>query len=225
MATLFDGTLKTPFAYICAGATQSGKTTHAFNLLRYRHQLMDKPTDVVYYFYNHWQDPQFSEFEKLGIVTEWINEMPTLDLLMEKTSSHVKTGGCIVVIDDFMQDLNKDIAELFTVLSHANNISIILMTQNLFSPNPVFRTLSLNAKYIVIFKNPRDSSQIVNFAKQFAPGNTGYLIDAFMACTKRAHSYMLFDHDHHTPEHFRVRSDILPHEAPMKIWMPRDASI
>jgi hypothetical protein len=224
MTAVFDGTLQTPFRYICAGATECGKTTHAFNLLKFRYQMMDKPTDQIYYFYNHWQ-PHFSEFEKCGVVTEWIKELPTVDLLKEKTDPYVNRGGSIVVIDDFVQDLNRDIAELFTALSHANKINVILMTQNLFSPNPVYRTLSLNAKYIVIFKNPRDGSQIANFAKQWAPGNTKHLVDAFKACTGRAHSYMLFDNCQYTPESFRVRSDILPHEAPMKIWMPRDATI
>lgn len=190
-----------------------------FNFLKHRAELMDVVPERIIYFYHQWQ-PCFDTFREAGIVDEWLNELPTAELLREKTYAYREGRGSLIIIDDFMQQINEDIADLFTVLCHANRVSVILLTQNLFSKNPHFRTVSLNATYISIFKNPRDSSQITNFAKQFSPNNTRYLLDAYKACTSRAYSYMLFDHHQSTLEELRVRSDILPHEAPMKTWTP-----
>jgi hypothetical protein len=218
----FDATFKSPWTYIAAGPSQSGKSTHVFNFLKYRHQLMDKPTDRIFYFYNQWQ-PAFTDFQREGIVTEWINQLPTTELLKEKahdvTNPTERHSSCICVIDDYMSEVNDDIGDLFTVLSHAYGINVIFLTQNVFAKKPVFRTISLNATYISIFKNPRDSSQITNYAKQFAPGNTKYVVQAYRECTRRPWSYILFDHHQSTPNKVRVRSGVLPHEL-MKIWIP-----
>jgi hypothetical protein len=221
---MYDVRLKTPFTYIAAGASQSGKTTHVFNILRSRQQILDAwPRNIIYY-YSQWQ-PSFSEFEKEKIVTEWIQALPTVEDIKDKSLPYTNKGGTIVVIDDFMQQLNQETADLFTIISHSCNVNVFLLTQNLFSKNPVFRTLSLNSKYIAIFKNPRDSSQIVRFASQFSPKNTGYIIDAYKASTRKAYSYLLFDHDQSTPDILRVRSDILPSEFPMKVWSEKNCTV
>jgi hypothetical protein len=213
----FDGTFLSPFSYIVSGASQSGKTTHVFNFLKARHTMMDSPTDRIYFFYNQWQ-PSFTEFAKLGIVTEWINKLPTTELLKEKSFDPDNVhNGCIVIIDDYMSSINNDIADLFTVLSHAHKINTILLTQNIFAKNPVFRTISLNATYISIFKNPRDASQIVSYARQFAPGDTQYIVQAYRTCTVGAYSYIFFDHHQAQRDDMRVRSGILPHEQ-MRVW-------
>jgi hypothetical protein len=185
---------------------------------------MDKPTDRIFFFYNQWQ-PSFTEFAKLGIVTEWINQLPTTELLKEKAYDPDKVhNGCIVVIDDYMNQVNDDIADLFTILCHSHNINTILLSQNVFAKGPIFRTISLNATYLAIFKNPRDASQITNYAKQFAPGNTAYIVAAYRACTAKAYSYMFFDHHQSTPNEVRVRSGILPHER-MMIWTPANVHL
>ena len=199
----YDVRLKTPFTYVVAGPSQSGKTTHVFDLLKNRHVLMDKPTDYVLYYYHQWQ-PHFDKFEEDGSVTEWINHMPTVAELRTKSEDRIDGSGTLIVIDDFMNQLTNDIADLFTVTSHANNISVILLTQNIFAKPPVFRTISLNARYITVFKNPRDSSQIANLARQVAPNNSKYVVDAYKEATKEPYSYMLFDFHQSTPDMIRV---------------------
>ena len=41
------------------------------------------------------------------------------------------------------------------------------------------RTISINAQYMVLFKNPRDNTQVVNLAKQMYPGRVKYMQGAF----------------------------------------------
>jgi len=215
----YDVRFKTPFTCLLAGPSQSGKTTAAFNILRDRKDLFDKPTNQIFYFYQHWQ-PHFAIFEKEGLVTEWLNELPSIQMLTEKTEPFKFGEGSIVVIDDFMGELNKDISSLFTFLCHSNRVSVFLMTQNVFAKNPVFRTISLNSQYIFMFKNSRDSSQITNYARQFAPGNTEWVVDAFRDCTRGAFSYLLFDHHQTQQEEVRVRSHIFVQQWPIRVWGP-----
>jgi len=63
------------------------------------------------------------------------------------------------------------VSELFSKGSHHRDISLILITQNLFHQGPSSRDIYLNRKYIVVFKNPRDKTQIVYLAQQLYPEN------------------------------------------------------
>jgi len=219
-----DIRLKTPFRAIIAGPSECGKTTFVFNILRDQYNLVDVPTNNVIYFYNQWQSG-FTMMHQENRVSEWVNAMPTIDMLKEKTEAYKDREGSIVVIDDFMQQINGDILDLFTILCHSHRISVFLLTQNVFPPNPSFRTISLNATYIVIFKNPRDASQIVHFAQQFAPGNSRWVVDAYHACTRAAYSYIMFNMHQTTDARLRVFSHYLPHERPVVVWMDKDESI
>ena len=130
-------------------------------------------------------------------------------------------GGSIIVIDDFQQQLNKYVVHIFTVLCHHYKIVVLLLVQNLFPKAALFRDISLNANYCVIFKNPRDGSQILPFARQFMPGESRFVLEAFTDATKEAHSYALFDSSQSCSQNLRIRSNILPHQLPMKIYMKK----
>jgi len=47
---------------------------------------------------------------------------------------------------------------MFTKISHHRNVSVVYLTQNVFDKNKYARTISLNAHYLVLIKNPRDAS-------------------------------------------------------------------
>ena len=64
-----------------------------------------------------------------------------------------------VILDDMMLEADQKILNIFTRGSHHREISVIFMVQNFFNKNKHMRTISLNAQYIVLFKNPRDNSQ------------------------------------------------------------------
>jgi predicted kinase len=221
----YDVSFKNPSSFILAGASQSGKTTFTLNILRNIDVMFEKPSckENIIYFYNQWQDG-FESFKNENIVKEWIEKLPSTDDIIEKTLAH-KESGSVIIIDDFAQQLNRDTIDIFTKLCHHTNSVIILLTQNLFSKNPVFREISLNATYIVLFKNPRDASQIITYARQFAPGRSKYIVDAFREATRKPYSYMLFDLHQSTPDSIRVRSNVLPHEFPMQAYCEKKCTI
>jgi hypothetical protein len=76
-----------------------------------------------------------------------------------------------------------------------------------------------------IFQNPRNTSTIVNLAKQFSAYDIRWVVDAYKDCTRAPYSYMLFDSTQSTPEALRVRSRILPGEFPPRVWVRRDQPV
>jgi len=63
----------------------------------------------------------------------------------------------------------KNVSQLFTKGSHYRKISLVLITQIVFHLGPSSRDISLNSKYIVVFRNPTDKSQMENLARKATP--------------------------------------------------------
>lgn len=219
---MYDGTFKAPSSWLIAGASSSGKTTKLIEIIKNFKELFVDDTRIqnILYFYKTWQDTFESNFLKNN-VREFINEIPSEETIIEKTFYYQKRGGSIVIIDDFMQEINKDIALIFTALTHHKNLVVFFLTQNVFSRTPLFRDISLNSTYIMVFKNPRDGQQISNLARQLKPGNSKFIVQAYREATKQPYTYILFDNHQSTPDILRVRSCILPNEKPMTIWSPK----
>lgn len=173
--------------------------------------------NVIFYY----KEPQeiYKTAKAEGIIHQWINEKPTVKDIRERTLAS-KEKGSIVIIDDFQTELTQDMIEIFSVTGHHYNATILLLVHNLFQGGKTFRTVSLNSAYILIFKNPRDNSQITHLASQIAPGNTQWVTEAFQEATKRPHSYILIDLHQTTPDFLRVRSNIVPDFHPMTVYVP-----
>lgn len=129
----------------------------------------------------------------------------------------------LLIIDDLMRESNGNIVDLFSKGSHHRNMSTIFITQNIFHQGKGSRDMSLNAHYIVLFKNPRDKSQIFHFARQVYPENTRHVHEAYLDATNKPHSYLVFDMTQTTPEAFRLRSEIFPGEGNF-VYVPENAS-
>jgi hypothetical protein len=66
---------------------------------------------------------------------------------------------------------SKDVCELFVEGSHHRNISVACIFQTGFSTRKENRTMSINTKYIVLFKNPRDQIGPAILARQMYPSH------------------------------------------------------
>ena len=219
----YDLRLKTPFTLIAAGPSRSGKTSWVYSLLSQSSVLLDRNPHKVFYFYNQWQ-PLFDRMQREKLVNQFVNHLPDKQELEKLTASGKKSGrGSLCIIDDFMNSSSEHVGEIFTALSHHLDLSCIYITQNLFAQNNKYmRDMSLSASYLVLFKNPRDQSQIVNLAKQLAPGNTKFIVDSFRHITSQPYSYVMYDLHQSTPEIIRVRTNLFVHEHPMKVVVPSD---
>ena len=95
---------------------------------------------------------------------------------------------------------------------------MINITQNFFMNSKKTCTRRLNTKYVVMFKNPSDVTQIHVIRRQMYPGNPNFLPSVNRKASKGPHSYMFLDLKQETPEDYRVRSNLLQHEFPMKVY-------
>lgn len=103
-------------------------------------------------------------------------------------------NGTLIVLDDLMTSAyTKTVCELFTKGSHHRNLSVILITQNLFHQGKYCRDISLNCKYLVLFKNPRDKSQIYPLARQVFPENPSSFVKVYKDATANAFGYLFLD--------------------------------
>ena len=103
---------------------------------------------------------------------------------------------------------------LFAKGCHHRNLSVIFILQNeLFILQKELRDMSLNSHYLVVFKSPRDSSQVNHLARQMFPGHVKYMQEAFEDATKRPYGYLFCDLKPETPTDVRLRTNIFPGET------------
>jgi len=82
------------------------------------------------------------------------------------------------------------------------------------------RTISLNVQYIVLFKNPRDSSQFIHLAKQIYLHNTRFAHEMYVDATKRPYGYILLDLQSAQDDDLRLRTNIFPGERQI-VYVPK----
>ena len=119
----------------------------------------------------------------------------------------------LLIIDDLMSETDDRVTKIFTKISHHRNASVLNLTQNLFYKGKHTRTISLNAHYLVLFKNVRDSTQIANLSRQMFPGKSNFMLEAFKDATMVPFGYLLVDLRPDTDERCRLRTGIFPGET------------
>ena len=196
-----DPRFKHPFSAIVAGPSGCGKSTLIKELIAHKELMMDPVPDHIVWHYGEWQ-PMYEMMEGVEFV-EGLPDVTRLD-------TRKKT---LIIIDDLMAETDKSVTNLFTKGSHHRNVSVLHLVQNLFDKNKHTRTISLNAHYLVIFKNPRDASQITHLAKQMYPGHVHFLQEVFADAALKPYAYLLVDLKQDTPEHLRLRTNILPDQV------------
>jgi hypothetical protein len=194
---------KHPITGICAGPTGSGKSELMKQIVLNAQTLVDPPPHRIVWYYAEYQP-------KLNA------DLPGVEF-REGCPNMAEFGGggerTLVIIDDLMAECGKEITSLFVKGSHHRNLSVFFLMQNFFHQAKEIRTITLNAQYIVLFKNPRDKQQIRVLARQMYDRDATSLEEAFSTATSEAHRYLLLDLKQDTPDNLRLRSKIIPGEA------------
>lgn len=195
---------KHPFTSIISGPTGSGKTTFLKNLLIYKNILIKPQPNKIILCYKEWQ-PAYDEFKNS------ISGIEFHDGILEMSSLN-KNFTNVIIFDDLMNEClsSESIMNLFTVGSHHKNTGVFFITHNIFSKGKFARDISLNAQYLIIFKNPRDPNQFNVLARQLFPTNSKFLIESFEEVCKRPHGYLLIDLNQGTETKNMIQTGILP---------------
>ena len=109
---------------------------------------------------------------------------------------------------------NQLVKNFFTNGRHLN-LSVVFVSQNVFYIRKKCRTISLNSTYIVVFKNPRDQTQIRHLACHIFPSKPKFLQAAYEEETKDPYRYLFLDFHSNSSEFARVLGNIFPYE-PLK---------
>jgi hypothetical protein len=195
-------TWRHPFTCIISGPTKCGKTQFTIKLLSLVKDVIEPPPKRILWCYGVYQ----VAFNELNNV-EFHEGIPNLETFNDKEET-------LLVLDDLMHEAKDDrVSKIFTKISHHNSVSVLFLTQNLFHKSEQSRTIALNSHYLVLFKNPRDASQISHLARQMYPRNWKFLVDAFQDATSTPYSYLLLDLKSDTEENQRVRANVFTGEV------------
>lgn len=197
-----DTRWKHPWTALIAGPTGAGKTVFIQNFIKNIGTLSDTVFDRIILYYAEWQ----SAYKELGTFgVEFREGLPQLDEFRNDSSPK------LIILDDLMHEStssDQTVVQLFTKGSHHRNLSVFFLTQNLFHQGRGQRDISLNANYIVLFKNPRDKAQIQHLARQIYPENPLFLQESYRDATALAHGYLVLDLKQSTPDNCRLRANI-----------------
>ena len=168
------------------------------------------PPERVVYAYTEYQ-PLFEDMLKRVPNVTLHQGLPNREEI-ERYSEGVK--HMILVLDDMMLKIgqSEDCVHLFTGTSHHRNISVIFLTQNLYSPGKYSRTISLNCFNVILFKNYRDSRQVITFGSQVLPEKTGFFKSAYEMATRENYGYLHVCLEPNQNRNYQLRSKILPGE-------------
>ena len=178
-----DARWKRPFTCIVAGPTGCGKSTFVTRILRHAAAMIDSPPEKITWGYGEWQEA----YATMDLVDVRFEEGLPTAAMFESTTRN------LIVIDDLMAETDERVTTLFTKKSHHRNTSVLYLVQNLFPKNKESRTISLNSQYMVVFKNPRDASQMSHLARQMYPGRVKFVQEAFKDATSVPFGYLLVD--------------------------------
>ena len=201
---------KHPFTCIVAGPTGCGKSTFVTRMLHHAATIIDPPPERITWCYGEWQEA----YATMDLVDVRFEEgLPSASMLNSTTRN-------LIVIDDLMAETDERVTTSFTKKSHHRNTSVLYLVQNLFPKNKESRTISLNSQYMV-FKNPRDASQMSHLARQMYPGRAKFVQEAFKDATSVPYGYLLVDLKQDTPEDLRLRTAIFPDDGVQYVYLPK----
>jgi len=153
------------------GSSGSGKTTSVLRIIKER-LIQPFPEKVIYLYAAH--QPFMDSWNK-DKTNPPISFVKGLDLAVVDKHKESK----LLVIDDLILELNKDLAQHFIAGSHHKNVTTIFITHSLFLNNEHYRLISNNSQYIMLFKNKRNYAQVSTLGRQILGENRDLLLEAY----------------------------------------------
>jgi len=199
-----------PFSMLIAGPSGSGKTVFAVRLLKFLPVMVDQQIDEILWY--HGMEQSFHrDIKKMFPKVRFVEGLPDC-------SQFDAARSRLCLVDDMMsQTKGNIISDLFTKGRHTNT-SIVYINQNLFAKNREQRDISLNSKYICLFKNVRDARQVSVLASQM--GKHDLITKAYEHATSKPYGYLMLDLTQTAVDELRVRSQIFPDDEDNIVYLP-----
>ena len=198
--------------HLVIGQSGSGKTQFIYKILKNKDSMFgeDPPKNILYY-YGIWQNAYtLMEREIKGI--RFQEGLPSETELMQLTDPEVHT---VLILDDLQHlSANSQVVELiFTRLSHHRHCTCFYLQQNAYVQGKNQVTISMNAKYIEVFRSPRSLLQLQYLNSQIFPNSKNILSQTYKdVMSQDPYGYVVIDLTAHCPEELRIRTKIFPGE-------------
>ena len=202
----------TPAKILIVGSSTCGKTYFVRQLLKI-HPFDHKIEKIYYYFMQN--QPLYRDIKKENPGIHFIHGLPT------NFPSH-KNEPTLVILDDMINEMTdgKKIVDLFIRDSHHKNITCILISQNLFFNHKQYRLLSLQANYLILFRTPRDMSQVSTLSRQLFPTNPTFVQNVFWKVVKNTpYANLYCDLSQKCHDSYRIWSNVLEYPIVYPISM------
>ena len=190
-----------PFTCIASGPTGSAKTSFCIKLLQNPNSLCTESKFMgrIIWCYSEVTAVPREKLNKLGRNIQYEEGLP-------ENFGNAQDEPSLIILDDLLNQVySKNVCDLFSKGSHHRNISVLLLTQNLFHQGPNCRDISLNAKYLVLLKNVRDKNQFLYLARQAYPEDSHSLYKSYSDATSQPHGYFILDFAQDTNDILRFR--------------------
>jgi len=98
---------------------------------------------------------------------------------------------CLISLDDILNEVySKEVCHLFTKGTKYRNISVVIITANLFHQGRYCRAITLNAKFLVLLKNVRNNNLFSHLARQVYREESASLYEVYLHATKQCRLFL-----------------------------------
>jgi molybdopterin-guanine dinucleotide biosynthesis protein len=195
--------LTTPFSMLVAASSKSGKTALVKDILINHYFVFDKPISEIVWAYHPGSrdDDLFSDLKNsLAIPITFVEGFPEKQI-KDATLFRKSTESKCLVLDDTVVSALKcpSFIDLFTVLSHHQNINVIAVLQNLHadtsSQRQIMNNVIRNVTYLVLFPDRRQVNACKQIARTYFAGEEEKLMRPFrhLIESKIKYNYMVID--------------------------------
>ena len=215
---MHDIRFKENFKIFVCGPSRCGKTVFIKDLLQNIPSITKQNISKVIYVYKVWQQI-FQDMKLQGLVDFFFKEEENI---VEKIKKLSFGEYSLVIFDDLINSKNlEEISNLFVVDGRHSNYSMIFTSQRMFVNNEYFRQISNNCDYIVVFKNPRNYSEIRTLAQQLTPMSLD-LLEIYTKATKDPFTYLLINLTQECNEDVKFLSHLFDYDHYVKTYVKKD---
>lgn len=198
-----DLRLKAPSCIIISGGSNCGKTFLIEKLLSKHEQCFEKPIEQLCWVYSkHAKDEKlFDRLKKIDIPIQFREGYPETEISENTLFSVSRESHKCLVLDDIFTGPSacKSLYDIFNIISHHNNITCIVVVQNLSGSTPnqkgCLSTLLRSTTYLILFANRKMVPIIRYIATNYFPGEGHRVMEPFNHVLKLGvpYKYLLLD--------------------------------
>lgn len=196
--------LKVPFALLCAASSGSGKSHLVRDLILNHYRMFEKPlVEIVWLYHKRAYDTQLVKQLETGldIPIRFIEGFPAKEIAEGTLFNSDNDAIKLLVMDDIVVSAMRSpvFIEMFTIMSHHNNMCIIGILQNMHSETSATRQIMnniiRNVSYVVLFPDRRNMQACKQIARTYFSDEEYKLNEPFkhLIESKQKFIYMVID--------------------------------